>query len=85
MVATAQPSKQRRSQTAFIPTPSFTQGRTETQRGEEIYFEECFPLAEELGLELKSLHKGIPPLKKKQYGKLGKKNRNFRERGFICI
>ena len=52
--AITQPSKQRRSQTAFIPTPSFTQGRTETQRGEEIYFEECFPLAEELGLESKS-------------------------------
>ena len=29
--AITQPSKQRRSQTAFIPTPSFTQGRTETQ------------------------------------------------------
>ena len=34
-------------------------------RGEKRYtLRKCFPLAEELGLEFKSLHKGIPPLKK---------------------
>ena len=67
------------------------QGRTETQRGEEIYSEECFPLAEELGLESKSpssqvITPGNSSLKKKKrYGKLEEKYRNFRELGFICI
>ena len=56
MEAIAQPSKQRRSETAFTPTLYFTHGRTETQRAEEPYqfFRKYFPLPGALGLELKS-------------------------------